>query len=201
MPLQPAVDPAAREITPRRARLSRTAPTSLNVPRPPEIDPPATGGRDVAHVDRAASSSVEPRSAPHDAHPPASDDAPRALARRASVLPSVDAGSRNANRTELEPSMSKVLEAVRRATSWIEAGQRRQGRHEDDGRVRPIAHTRDARTASRHTAPVTHLEIGRIEVEVVPPAKPAAPSPRATSTPTSRAPLVTPGPAFGWRQR
>jgi hypothetical protein len=99
----------------------------------------------------------------------------------------------------LEPSMKSVLDAVKRATSWIEAGERRE-RSRETAPLRPAAPAPPSRAHGRRPAPVTHLEIGRIEVEVVAPAKPAAPAsrPHATAA-TSGSPAASR--PFGWRQR
>jgi hypothetical protein len=104
-------------------------------------------------------------------------------------------------RAALEPSMKSVLEAVKRAASWIEAGERRGEQSRAASPPDPPAPAPQARALARRPPPVTHLEIGRIDVEVVGPAKPAAPASRAQAgAPSSSAPGMSKS-VFGWRQR
>jgi hypothetical protein len=104
-------------------------------------------------------------------------------------------------RASLEPSMKSVLEAVKRATSWIEAGERRAEPSDDASRLRSSARAEDARALVRRRQTVTHLEIGRIDVEVVAPTKPAPPASRSQSALPSSGALGVSRPVFGWRQR
>ena len=99
----------------------------------------------------------------------------------------------------VEPSVKRVLDAVKRATSWIEAEQRPAGRSQEENRIRSSSQPQDAPVRVRSMPAVTHLEIGRIDVEVVGPATPAVPS-RSQGAPSS-ASLVSSRPVFGWRQR
>ena len=104
-------------------------------------------------------------------------------------------------RAALEPSMKSVLDAVKRATSWIEAGEQRGERSRHAGPPAPPAPAPQARALARRPSPVTHLEIGRIDVEMVGPRKPAAPAPRAQAAAPSSGSPGTSRPVFGWRQR
>jgi hypothetical protein len=115
-----------------------------------------------------------------------------------------------------EAAAESVFEALGRAMSWVERGGRRrldeeaaEGRaarpaplprapHARRGEATPVW---PARTTPRDTRPVTHLEIGKIEVEVVAPPRPAQtsapPRPAQSSDGFGRALRQT----FGWRQR
>lgn len=103
-----------------------------------------------------------------------------------------------------------MVDALSRAMRWVE-GRSRNSREEERGerrkespqqgpqaRLGEIVEARPLRPALRDVRPITHLEIGKIEVEVVRPVKAAVaprPSPKAAgSRNTSRR-------AFGWRQR
>jgi translation initiation factor IF-2 len=105
-----------------------------------------------------------------------------------------------------------MLDALSHAMSWVEGQPHRRPereRVEEQGTPAAIAlppsgessAARPARAAARGRAPVTHLEIGRIEVEIVPPPKPAPqaaphrPAPRKNGGGSA---LRQP---FGWRQR
>lgn len=100
-----------------------------------------------------------------------------------------------------------MLDAMNRAMSWVE-GQARRPRAAERGertrdpsspgsqpRLGERVRARPIREAPRDSRPIVHLEIGKIEVEVVPPVKPPRnvapprPGPRASR------------PTFGSRQR
>ena len=112
-----------------------------------------------------------------------------------------------------ERAADPTMDALSRAMRWVE-GQSRNSPHEERGehrkdspsqrpqpRLGEMVEARPLRAAPRDLPPVTHLEIGRIEIEVAAPVKSAqgaaAPRPRpkaAGSRSASRR-------AFGWRQR
>jgi hypothetical protein len=105
-----------------------------------------------------------------------------------------------------------MLDALSHAMSWVE-GQpdRRPGRErvEEQGTPAAVARpplgesspARPARAAARGRAPVTHLEIGRIEVEIVPPPKPAPQAAPHRPAPKTNGPGSALRQPFGWRQR
>lgn len=114
---------------------------------------------------------------------------------------------------ERESAADTLMDALNRAISWVE----RQARPSQDAkraesptdsspvrsqpRLGEMVQVRPLRQALRDSRPITHLEIGKIEVEVVPPAKPAqnAASPRPSPKTTG---FSGPSrPVFGWRQR
>jgi len=189
-----------------------------SIPGAPTTDAAPARGPGVAEGRRSApatgaSTEAVARERPGDSHRTPAEPSPRAQAlppreivRETRTVTSArpdDARERARLDTppaSLEPSMTSVLDAVQRATSWIEAGERRIERPRKAAPVRAPAPAPPARAQTRRPAPVTHLEIGRIEVEVVGAAKPAAPPSRphaAASTGSS------PGASrpFGWRQR
>jgi hypothetical protein len=113
-----------------------------------------------------------------------------------------------------EAAAEPVLSALNRAMAWVE-GQpprtREAGR--GDERMPPTSTaprprfgetlpSRPGRATPRDRRPMTHLEIGKIEVEIMPPQKPAPQT--ASSRPAQQ---KTPGfgsalrQTFGWRQR
>jgi hypothetical protein len=102
-----------------------------------------------------------------------------------------------------EPPPNVVIEAVTRALSWVEAGNRPSPAPEppttlpEFTRPRPLKAKRTRATRpSIADRPVTHLEIGKIEVEVVQPEKPTRVA--APGRPQRKA---TSNHNFGWRQR
>lgn len=112
-----------------------------------------------------------------------------------------------------EQAAQPMLDALSRAMSWVEGqphpGSPVRGRVEERGTPSALAHPpsgetspmRPVRAAARERAPVTHLAIGKIEVEIVPPPKPAPPAAPHSPAPRTNghgSALRTP---FGWRQR
>jgi hypothetical protein len=111
-----------------------------------------------------------------------------------------------------EEAAKSVEKALNRAMSWVTGQARRSGaseRAEDRGtsasrpprtRHGETPPARPVRTAPRDTRPITHLEIGTIEVDIAPPVSP-------TRHAASRLRPATTGsgtawrPPFGWRQR
>jgi hypothetical protein len=109
-------------------------------------------------------------------------------------------------------SAERVFEALNRAMSWV-AGSGSAGAAEKKATPAPSSQSRfpstvqsvqPARAASGDTRPITHLEIGKIEVEVVSPVKPA----RAAAPPRTGSQATGHGSSwrstrqtFGWRQR
>lgn len=114
---------------------------------------------------------------------------------------------------EREPGADTAMDALSRAMSWVD-GQGRRSREAERGerrkessspgsqpRLGERVEARPLRAILRDTRPITHLEIGKIEVEVVPSAKPAQ-----NAAPTRPSPKTTgfsgpSRPVFGWRQR
>lgn len=113
---------------------------------------------------------------------------------------------------EHERSADPVMDALHRAMSWVD-GQPRRSRTEDpgesrnpyaprwQGRQNELAPAPPAGEPARNSRSVTHLEIGKIEVEIVPPAKPV----QHATTPRTGPGAASSGSAsrrtFGWRQR
>jgi hypothetical protein len=115
-----------------------------------------------------------------------------------------------------EAAAQPMLDALSRAMSWVEGqpdrrpdrGPEREGVEE---RGTPAAVARPpfresspawpTRAVARGRAPVTQLEIGRIEVEIVPPPKPAPPAAPPRPAPKTNGPGSALRPPFGWRQR
>lgn len=154
--------------------------------------------------------------------------APVPHARRANPLPDPSAGqgrfdagggfeaakpARGGRADAGEAAAESVLEALNRAMSWVESGARRarEAERDDQGpaQLSPQARTRasvETHAAAGHATPrdarpVTHLEIGKIEVEVVAPSKPVqnhAPARPAQRTNGFSGALRQ---TFGWRQR
>jgi hypothetical protein len=104
-----------------------------------------------------------------------------------------------------------MLDALSRAMSWVE-GQPDQGteRERVGARGTPAAVARPPfreslpswpARAVRGRAPVTQLEIGRIEVEIVAPPKPAPQAAPPRPAPKTNSPASASRQPFGWRQR
>jgi hypothetical protein len=115
-----------------------------------------------------------------------------------------------------EAAAQPMLDALSRAMSWVEGqpGQRpdrgtEREQSEELGTPAAVARppsreslpTWPARAGTRGRAPVTQLEIGRIEVEIVPPQKPAQPAAPPRPAPRTNSPGSAPRQPFGWRQR
>jgi hypothetical protein len=113
-----------------------------------------------------------------------------------------------------EAATQPMLDALSRAMSWVE-GQPGRGPEQERERVEeqrtpaavarpPFGESspmRPARAAARGRAPVTHLEIGRIEVEIVAPPKPAPQAAPPRPVPKTNGPGSAQRRPFGWRQR
>ena len=173
-----------------------TAPESLKVTRPQR-----------AQAQAQAQAGRRPNALP--------DPSADALTTR-TPAPDITEGVRLATAQQAPPREAEaesVFEALSRAVSWVERGGRRAFDEEAaEGQVSrpaPAPHTRHveaaaawpARATPRDTRPVTHLEIGKIEVEVVAPPRTAhnsaPPRPAQGSDGFGRALRQT----FGWRQR
>jgi len=111
-----------------------------------------------------------------------------------------------------EAAAQPMLDALSRAMSWVEGQpQPRPERERVEERGTPAAVARPpfgasspmrpARSAARGRAPVTQLEIGRIEVEIVAPPKPAPQAAPPRPAPKTNGPGSARRQPFGWRQR
>jgi len=106
-----------------------------------------------------------------------------------------------------------AMDALRQAMQWVEGRSRNSGQEEqaargkDSSSQRPqtrlgeAAEARPLRSALRDMRPITHLEIGKIEVEVVPAVKSAQGTDAPRPSPKAAGPRSAPRRAFGWRQR
>jgi hypothetical protein len=115
--------------------------------------------------------------------------------------------------TEREPGADTAMDALSRAMSWVdgqgrrsrdaERGERRKESSSPGSQPRPgeRVEARPVRATLRGTRPITHLEIGKIEVEVVPPAKPAQNAAPTQPSPKTIGFSVPSRAIFGWRQR
>jgi hypothetical protein len=110
-----------------------------------------------------------------------------------------------------EETAEPMLDALSRAMSWVEGPPQRTSereRVEEGGTPAAVARPpfgeasprRPARAAARGRAPVTHLEIGTIDVEIVTPPKPPPSAPQRSAAKTNGAGSALRQP-FGWRQR
>jgi hypothetical protein len=114
-----------------------------------------------------------------------------------------------------QPTAGALMDALHRALAWVgdkparssESGPGEQPPAQGQPHLRERRPVQDARktpqpglrTGARETRPVTHLEIGKIEVEIMPP----VPAPRTAAPASPRAPGFTgfSTQRFGWRQR
>lgn len=108
---------------------------------------------------------------------------------------------------------NSAMDALSRAMRWVE-GRSRTSREEERGerrkdsssqrpqaRLGEMVEARPLRPAPRDVRPITHLEIGKIEVEVVPPAKSAQGAAAPRPSPKAGGSRSAPRRGFGWRQR
>jgi hypothetical protein len=102
-----------------------------------------------------------------------------------------------------QSGLAAVIQSLDEAMSWVE-GETRQADDLSQATQPPPGETvreQPIRSLVHETQPVTYLEIGKIEVEVVPPVKPvqtlAPPRPGPKTSGFSRTSART----FGWRQR
>jgi hypothetical protein len=145
---------------------------------------------------------------------PAADQGRAPAPEHARAAPaSLTAGAGPATRAAAAQPM---LAALSRAMSWVEGqpdrrpdrGPEREG-VEEQGTPAAVARPpfRESSPAwpapvvGRGRAPVTQLEIGRIEVEIVAPPKPAPPAAPARPAPKTNGPGSALRQPFGWRQR
>lgn len=111
---------------------------------------------------------------------------------------------------EALPNVGPLNDALRRAAAWVEAGAeptaapapfRPERRRADDRQLTtatPVAPP--PAPPARHTRAAATVEIGTIEIEILPP--PSAPRTAAQrSRPAPRSAPPRPARAFGWRQR
>jgi hypothetical protein len=211
-PRAPRLD--ARSETPETETAGRTRESSASTPARPDA-------RAARPAERSPSGDAETPAAPSrtSARP----------ARRANALPAppaeegrgpvhesarvasvkVSGGERPPAREEAAQPM---LDALSRAMAWVEGEPRRRSEQErDEAREasppppRPMLGetlpARPSRQAARERAPVTHLEIGRIEVEIVPPPRPAPQAAPARPAPKTNNLGGALRQTFGWRQR
>ena len=131
--------------------------------------------------------------------------------------PVIRGGERQQGREAGGASMEAVMHALHQVTSWVERGNR-QPREAERVNGEPGERRTEAspaaqpslgmtatewlpRTVLRDTRPVTHLEIGKIEVEVVPPVKPTRSTARLRPSPKPTGASGGSTQPFGWRQR
>jgi hypothetical protein len=108
-----------------------------------------------------------------------------------------------------------MLDALSRALAWVEGDARRTAEAEraekqqatttpapaPRARFDERGPSRSSEAAQRDMRPVTHLEIGKIEVEIVPPVKPAQSAAAPRREPRPSGPGFPRRQPFGWRQR
>lgn len=194
-PPRQALPPSAARLTRPQAQTAAGDSGTLVPEKPaPSPDRPAAGP-----PDRRVNSPPEPAAGARPLPGNLRREPPHAAAREPAAPgerpadPMMDALSRAMRWVEGRPSTSGKEERVeRRPDAAPQAPQARLGE---------IAKARPLRPPLRDARPITHLEIGKIEVEVVQPVKPASsgaaprPGQKAAGFPnTSRR-------AFGWRQR
>lgn len=212
---------AHHQPRPESKRAESHAPADHEAARPAA---PRAATRDA----RPAPASTSPEA---ETHAPAETAAPRAATRRVNSLPapSSDEGHAPATGAARDASGAAaqgerpataanvpdgLLDALSRAMSWVggrESAPAGEGERRDERA--PSATSAPARRpaesfpapprrpAPRERQPVTHLEIGRIEVEVVAPAQPARTPPPPRAARPAHGPGRAPRQPFGWRQR
>ena len=210
----------------RRRAVPPQAPTRPGAPAAPPAERSVHGDRETPAAPlqapdrpaRRANALPSPSPpAPTEAGRPRSRLAPAADESRTSAPGRARAASADltggAGPPAREAAAQPMLHALSRAMSWVE-GQPQPGPElgRVEGRRTPAAVARPsfggtlpmrpARAAARERAqPVTHLEIGRIEVEIVPPPKAAPPAASHRTTPKANGPGGARRQPFGWRQR
>ncbi len=112
-----------------------------------------------------------------------------------------------------QPAANTMMDALNQALSWIERRDRdrREIEHSErvshpssprsQARLGEMVHARPVRAAPQDNRPITHLEIGKIEVEVVPPGPPPQNAVPRRPGPKTLFAGSTPRQTFGWRQR
>lgn len=152
---------------------------------------PASSGA-AGRADAVPAPTVRGRRAPEP-------DGPRATSERV-----VGAAGSPAHDEVAQP----ILHALGRALSWVEGQPQPRPdpeRSEGPTAVRPALRdstaTRPVRAMTPGPGPVTRLEIGKIEVEVVPPPKPVPPAAPARPAGTTKGTGSAHRQPFGWRQR
>ncbi len=215
-PVVPAVQPTPKsENAPARRKPAREAPAQAS---PPSTTRAARPPKQAAARDSEPPSFAEKATFPPDRRPP------EPPTRRVNALPdpaTAEGRSPAPDRSRMEPAnaakQERVLEseraadsALNRAMRWVEGRSREAERGErrkefsspgSQPRLGELVEARPVRATLRDTWPITHLEIGKIEVEVVPP-----PKPTQNAAPTRPSPKTTGSSAasrqrFGWRQR
>ena len=204
---------------PESARAESHAPADHEAARPA---PPRTSTRDVRPAPASTSAEAETPA-------PAAPAAPRPTTRRVNSLPapspeeahapatgeardSAAAAARGERPAPAADVPDGLLDALSRAMSWVgghDSAPARGGGRSGDERAssaptpRPVESlpAPPRRHAPRERQPVTHLEIGRIEVEVVAPAQAARTTPPPRPAPPAHGPGRAPRQPFGWRQR
>lgn len=222
-PVVPAVQSKPQsDNAPARGEPSRAVPAQ---PSPPSTTHPARPREQAPARD-----SVSPSFPGKATVLPDQRTTPEPQTRRVKALfdsATVESRGRASDRSRMDPASAEtqervlerdraadtVMEALNRTMLWVE-GQTRRSREVGRGerardssspgsqpRLGEPVQARPIREAPRDSKPITHLEIGKIEVEVVPPAKPpqnvapARPGPKPVSS--NSASRQT----FGWRQR
>jgi hypothetical protein len=204
--------PPGRE-TPAHGLAQTRARTTRRDERPAGDESESSPAREMSNEARTPEAEGPPRRRAN-ALPDPSGEEGRAVARGSDGVES--SGALKARQARANEAAESVFEALSRAMSWVESGARRaldaeRGDEQAAQAVRPATPPRarpveaspqwPARATPRDTRPVTHLEIGKIEVEVVAPPRPARtpapPRPAQSSDGFGKALRQT----FGWRQR
>jgi hypothetical protein len=197
----------------RRREVPARAPARPGTPAAPAGPRPAHGDRETPAAARQPPGRPSrrrvnglPAPAPGRGRAPAPGHAPAAPA-------GVTAGAGPAAH---QAAAQPMLDALSRAMSWVEGqpGQRpdrgtERERAEELGTPAAVARppfreglpTWPARAGARGRAPVTQLEIGRIEVEIVAPPNQARPAAPPRPAPRTNRPGSARRQPFGWRQR
>jgi hypothetical protein len=207
-----AREPSGRE-TPARDLAQTRARTTRRAEQHAGDESESLAAREMSNEARATEAEGQPRRRANALPDPSGEDG-RAVARGSAGVES--SGALKARQARANEAAESVFEALNRAMSWVESGARRaldaerdEGQTAQTARPAPTPHARTveaspqwpARATPRDTRPVTHLEIGKIEVEVVAPPRPARspapPRPAQSSDGFGKALRQS----FGWRQR
>ena len=212
--VKPSAQPMAR--LPRETR-ERSRPS----PATPVSGHPVERGARSDTAARSRTPSSAPTFRPPETHRASRDDKrPNAQPVVHSAMDANDAATRSPSERTGEPQRDRrtdaLTEALKRAMAWVgdrpsQAGDSRaSGPQPARGRqavpeLPPAPSAREAgrwqaQRVVRDTRPVTHLEIGKIEVEIVPPAGTQR-APVAPARPSAQGLAGYARQGFGWRQR